>query len=119
MFGAQLNGQFGSQGTIVLLGDLASIAGAGTTQSGATAITTVNTLVTSGSNGSGVRLPVTPAVAACDRLHVGNQTAVNILVYPPTGGKICNSTANAPVMMPPNYAVDFFCIDGTNYTVVL
>ena len=120
MFGAQLNGQFGSQATIVLLGNLATaVSAAGTTQGTATALSAVNNFVTTAAQGSGVLLPVTPAVGAGDRLHVANQTSNNFWVYPPSGGKLGNNTANRGAMLGPNKAADFLCIDGTNWSAIL
>lgn len=119
MLGSQLNGQFGSQATIVLLGDQATVTAAGTTLATATALTAVNNIVTTASANQGVRLPVTPTVSSNDRLHVANQTTVNVWVYPPSGGAIGANTANRGAMLAPNKAADFFCIDGTNYTAIL
>lgn len=118
--GSQLNAQVGSQAALAILGDLASaVSAAGTSQSGATALTTVNSIVTTASAGQGVRLPLTPTVSANDRLHVANHTAVNLLVYPPSGGKLGTASANVPAALGPGKCADFFCIDGTNYTAVL
>ncbi len=118
-FGSQLNSVLGSQGALAVLGELASVAAAGTTQGTATALTTVNTIVTTVASGSGVRLPVTPVVSANDRLHVANHGANTLAVYPPTSGKLSNNTANVPAMIAVNKCADFFCIDGTNYTALL
>lgn len=115
MLGSQLNAALGTQGALAILGDMATISAAGTTQGTATLLAAVNNLVTTASQGQGVRLPLTPTVSANDRLFVANQTTVNIWVYPPSGGTMNNKAANIGLMLAPNSAAEFLCIDGTNY----
>ena len=116
-FGAQLNTCVGSEAALAILGDLStSVSAAGTNQSTATLLTTANSIVTTVAFGTGVRLPVT---GSCDRLHVANHGANTLAVYPPSGGKLSNSSVNVPALMAPNKCADFFCIDGTNYTALL
>lgn len=117
--GSQLNAAFGTQGAIAILGELASISAAGTTQATATAITTAIAIVTTTPFKGGVRLPVTPTVSASDRLHVANHGANDLNVYPPVGGKLSNNTANVPALIAQKKSADFVCIDGTNYTAML
>ena len=119
-FGSQLNATVGAQAALAILGDLTSAAtAAGTTQGTAYAITTVNTVFTTVAAGAGGILPVTPTVSANDRVHVANHGANTLAVYPPSGGKLSNRTANVPALISPNKCADFFCIDGTNYSAVL
>lgn len=118
--GAQLNAALGNQGALCVLGSLdTAVTAAGTTQATATALTAASSIVTTVAFKSGVRLPVTPTVGAADRLHVANHGANDLFVYPPTGGKLSNNTANVPAMVARNKCADFFCIDGTNYTAFL
>lgn len=118
-FGSQLNSAIGSQGALAVLGNLATVSAAGTTQAAATALTAVNNIVTTVASGSGVRLPITPTVSANDRLHVANHGANALAAYPPVGGKLSNNAANVPAMIAVNKCADFICIDGTNYTALL
>lgn len=118
-FGSQLNNALGETAALAILGDLASLSAAGTTQATATAITTANAVVGTVGAGSGVRLPVTPTVSAKDRLHVANHGLNMLAVYPPSGGKLGTASANVPAMIAPGKSADFMCIDGTNYTALL
>lgn len=119
-FGSQLNATLGTQAALAVLGELsAGVSAGGTTQAGATLLSTANSIVTTVAAGSGVRLPVTPTVSANDRLHVANHGANTLAVYPPSGGKLSNRTANVPALIAPNKCADFFCIDGTNYSALL
>lgn len=117
--GSQLNAALGSQGALAVLGDLASISAAGTNQATATAVTAVNTIVTSVGAGTGVRLPKTPTVSANDRLHVANHGASTLAVYPPSGGQLSSNAANVPALISTKKCADFLCIDGTNYSAML
>lgn len=118
--GSQLNAQLDAGPTIAILGELsASVSAAGTSQGTATLLTTANNVVTTVGAGSGVRLPVTPTVSKNDRLHVANHGANTLAVYPPVGGKFGTASTNVPAMIAPGKCADFFCIDGTNYTVLL
>lgn len=118
--GSQLNAQLDSAAALAVLGDIsAAVTAAGTSQSTATLLTAANNVITTATQGQGVRLPLTPTVSACDRLHVANNTAVNVWVYPGSGGAIGGNTTNRGAMLAPNKAADFFCIDGTNWTAIL
>lgn len=117
--GSQLNAALGTQGALAVLGELATVAAAGTTQGTATALTAVNNIVTTVAAGSGVKLPVTPTVSANDRLHVANHGANTLAVYPPSGGSLSSNTANVPALISTKKCADFLCIDGTNYSAML
>ena len=117
--GSQLAQWFGTPRALVLLGEQATISAAGTTQGTAQAITTANAIVTTVGAGTGVILPVTPAVSANDRIHVANNGANALACYPPSGGKFGTASVNAPALIAPGKAADFYCIDGTNWTAIL
>lgn len=117
--GSQLSQWFGFQRALVILGDQATLAAAGTTQGTATAVTTANTIVTPVAAGAGVVLPGATVAGAGDRLHVSNEGANTLACYPPSGGKFGTAAANAPAMIAPGKAADFYCKDGTNYTAIL
>jgi len=117
--GAQLNQWFGAQRTAVLLGEQATISGAGTNQSTATPITTANAIVATVAAGTGVVLPGASVVGISDRIHVLNKGANTLACYPPSGGAFGTAAANVPAMIAPGKAADFYCIDGTNYSALL
>ena len=117
--GSQLSQWFGFQRALVILGDQATLAAAGTTQGTAAAITTANAIVTPVAAGAGVVLPGATVAGAGDRIHVANHGANTLACYPPSGGRLSNNTANVPAMIAPNKCADFYCIDGTNYTANL
>jgi Flp pilus assembly secretin CpaC len=118
--GSQLNATVGDQAALAILGELSTaVSAAGTTQATATLLTTATSIVTTVAAGSGVRLPVTPTVSAGDRLHVANHGALTLSVYPPTGGKLSNNTANVPALVAPKKSADFLCLNGTDYSVML
>lgn len=114
MFARELQSTFGGSRVGALLGSMATtFTAAGTTQAAAAAITTVFTLVTTATEGQGAILPASMSVS--DQCTVANGTAVDVYVYPPVGGKINNGTANIPMMLAPQAAIDFTCVDGTNW----
>jgi hypothetical protein len=119
-FGSQINAALGSQPALAILGGLTSGAtAAGTTQGTAYVITTAHTVFTSVAFKSGAILPATPTVSANDRLHVANHGSASLAVYPPSGGKLSNNTANVPAWIAPGKCADFLCLDGTNYSALL
>ena len=85
---------------------------AGTTQATATAISTAHTYITTASEGNGAILP---ASNVSDELTVCNSTAVDVYVYPVTGYKLNGATLNQPLMLSPNKAAKFLCVDGNNF----
>lgn len=118
-FGSQINAALGAQAALVIGGDVGTYSGAGTTQGTATAITTPIAIFTTTGFGTGGILPVTPTVSANDRVHAANHGENTLAIYPPSGGKLSNKTANMPAMIPPNKCADFVCIDGTNWSALL
>jgi hypothetical protein len=120
VFGSQLNAAFGSQPALAILGDIStSLSGAGTGQSTATPITVSIAIFTTVNAGTGALLPVTPTVSACDRLHVANHGINTLAVYPPSGGKLSNRSANVPALVAPNKCAEFVCLNGTDYSAFL
>jgi hypothetical protein len=116
MFAREIQSTFGGARISALLGSMAqTFTAAGTAQGSAASITTVFTLVTTATEGQGAILPASMSVS--DQCTVANGTAVDIYVYPPTGGKLNNGTANIPIMIAPQQALDFTCVDGTNWIV--
>lgn len=114
MFAREIQSTFSGSRVGALLGSMSqTFTAAGTTQATATQITTVFTLITTATEGQGGILP--SGLGVSDQLTVANGTTVDVYVYPPTGGKINNSTANIPICLPPNTAIDFTCVDGTNF----
>lgn len=76
-----------------------SIAGVGTAQAGAAALTgTVNTLTTAG----GATAFIMPAHNAGRTVEAYNTTATAALIYPPTGAAIDGGSANASVSIAQN-----------------
>lgn len=90
-----------------------TVTAAGTTQATATALTTVFNVVTTATEGQGVILP--GSMTASDDGMIANNTSVDIYCYPPVGYKINGAATNAPMMIGPNRAIQFVCIDGNNY----
>ena len=90
----------------------ATFTAAGTTQATATAITCVNTNITTGSDGQGALLPA--SMQAGDTGKICNTLSVNILVYPTSGGQINGKTANNPVVLGANQAMTFTYVTGSN-----
>ncbi len=114
MFAREIQSSMSGSRVLGLLGSMAqTFTVAGTTQATAANITTVFTLVTTATEGQGGILPASMSVS--DQCTVANGTTVDIYIYPPTGGKINNSTANIPICIPPNSAIDFTCVDGTSW----
>jgi len=91
-----------------LRGEYDTVAAAGSTQSDATPMPAYTVMVTSGTGG--VVLPpmnVTEEAIVCNGL-----SGADVYVYPRSGGKLNNATADLPVVVPINRAVRFRAIDG-------
>jgi hypothetical protein len=117
--GLQLNSWFGFQRALAILGEQATLSGAGTTQGTATQITTANAVFATVAVGTGGVLPVSPAVSANYRIHVANNGVNTLAIYPPSGGKLGSASVNVPALIAPGKCADFYCVDGTNYTALL
>lgn len=96
-------------------------AGAGTSsQANATLLPmTSNHVVSTGASNSGVILPpgtgTTQGMVAGDYMTVVNYTGNTLIVYPPTGGKLNNGSANSGVSLTNGKVAQFTCIDGTSF----
>ena len=71
------------------------------------------TIFTTAASNSGARLPSTST--AGDVFFIANQGSNTMLVYPPSGGKINNGTADASVNLTTKKCGLWVSIDGTNY----
>lgn len=78
----------------VVAGTASVTAGTTQTQAGATALTGMQNLVTTGNANDGVILPKAGNGAV---IAIVNLSANALKVYPPTGGKLNGGTANASV----------------------
>jgi len=102
-----------------------SLTAAGSTQATAYAMSTddwqIFTTVASGTGAilaPGTGTAPTP-YSAGDEMMVTNHGANTLLVYPPTGGKIANGSANAGFSVGSTKSAFFQCIDGTNWAAYL
>mgnify|MGYP003652797440 FL=1 len=90
----------------------ATISAAGTTQSGATAMTTTYNVVTVALGNAGVRLPDT---AAGLEILILNDTANNIKIYPNTSESIDGGAANAAVDLSPGTSLKLVGVSATKW----
>ena len=93
---------------MALRGEYAEIAAAGTTQADATPMPSYTVMVSSGSGG--VVLP--PLNRNEEAIVCNGVSTIDLSVYPRSGGKLNNATADLPVVVPANRAVRFRAIDG-------
>ena len=99
-------------------GVLASVTAAGTTAGTATAITGSQIQVTSASTATGIILPATPTLTRFFFIRnlIASTAALN--VYPPTGGRINNLAANAPIVVPAGESILALCqVQTTGATI--
>jgi len=94
-------------------GEYAAIAAAGTTQATAAEMPAYMVMVTSGAGG--VILP--PLNRDEEAVVCNGLSDSNINVYPRSGGKINNSTADLAVELPSNKAARFRAIDGAGNVI--
>ena len=100
------------------LGGYAAItAGTTQTQAGATAITTGIAFVTTGNASDGVILPA--GVAQGDSVIVVNSSAAALNVYPQSGGKINNGSADAAKALAANMSGLYVSLGSENWAAVL
>lgn len=98
-----------------LKGEYAAIAAAGTTQATATEMPAYTVMVTSGSGGV-----MLPPLNKDEEAVVCNGIATDeIKVYPRSGGKLNNATADLHINVPPNAAVRFRATDGGGNVIVI
>ena len=91
----------------------ATIAAAGSNQSTATAITTDNVFVTSGTGGV-----VLPSALQGREISVTNDTVSAIYVYPATGQTIENSSTNIPVLVPAYATLGLIAKSNSNWWTI-
>ena len=116
MFAREVLPTLGAVQAQALVGSMAqTFTVSGTTQATAASITTVNTFVTTATEGQGAILP--GSMNSSDMGRVCNSTSADIYLYPPVGYKLNGGTTNIPIMIAPNRTVTFVCVDGNNYMV--
>jgi hypothetical protein len=91
----------------------ATIAAAGSNQGTATAITTDNTYISSGTGGV-----VLPTAVVGREISITNNTASAINVYPASGASIENSTANTPTVLPAYATLGLAAKSTTNWWAI-
>jgi hypothetical protein len=94
----------------------ATVTAAGSDQSGATELTDDNSLITTATEGQGVKLP---ASFTAGDMYVVNGTSANVFVYPASGGKLNNAIANLPIDLPPQHGAIFKAISSTGDCLVI
>ena len=92
-------------------------AGTTQTQAGATALTGFINYVTTGTAADGVKLPADRT--AGDIVYVVNSSANSLNVYPKTGGKINNGSANAAKALVANMSGCYISLGSENWAAVL
>lgn len=92
-------------------------AGTTQTQAGATALTGFINYVTTGNASDGVKLPADRT--AGDIVYVVNSSGVALNVYPNTGGKINNGSANAAKALAANLSGCYISLGSENWGAVL
>ena len=96
-------------------GPYAEMSAAGTTQ--ATAAELVADKVTVTTVSAALAGVILPAGNRDDKVTIVNgQGTHTLFIYPRTGGKINNATANLPVELPPNKAAHFEGVNSLNWT---
>jgi hypothetical protein len=105
MFAASATDMMGvgfSAGQAALIGEtpVLNLAGVGTSQSGAAALTSSFTTVTTAASQTAFVLPSTWPLN--NAMTVYNNSATSALVFPPSGGAIDNGSANASVSIAQN-----------------
>lgn len=92
-------------------------AGTTQTQAGATALTGAVNFVTTGTAADGVMLPAERPVG--DVVYIVNSSAASLNVYPATGGKINNGSANATKALAANMSGAYISLGSENWGAVL
>ena len=96
-----------------------TLTASGSTHGTALAISDDVNIFTTVAASTGTILPGSTLVSAGDNILVVNYGANALTVYPPTGGKINNGSANAGVSVAANKNAEFVCINGTDYIGLL
>jgi len=97
---------------MALKGEYATIAAAGTTQATAAEMPSYMVMVTSATSAQGVILP--PLNKGEEAIVCNGVTDVEIFVYPRSGGKINNYSADAHIWLSANCAARFLAVDSLN-----
>lgn len=92
-------------------------AGTTQTQAGATALTGAINFVTTGNASDGVLLP--SGRTAGSVVYIVNSSAAALNVYPATGGKINNGSANAAKALAANMSGCYISLGSENWGAVL
>jgi hypothetical protein len=92
-------------------------AGTTQTQAGATALTGAINFVTTGNASDGVMLPSGRTVGSV--VYIVNSSSNALNVYPATGGKINNGTANAAKALAANMSGCYISLGSENWGAVL
>lgn len=92
-------------------------AGTTQTQAGATALTGAINYVTTGNASDGVMLP--SGRTAGSIVYIVNSSAAALNVYPATGGKINNGSANAAKALAANMSGAYISLGSENWGAVL
>ncbi len=92
---------------------ISTLAGVGTAQTGAAAITTDNTLATTAGGATAFVLPSTTSID--NEIWVTNSSATAALVFPPSGGTINAAAADASVSIAQNLARVFIRKSSTRW----
>lgn len=88
-----------------------------TSQANSYAIRAAVTQVTTNASGGGVRLP---AANKGDSFDIANwTTGNNLLLYPPTGGKLNGGSANASLTIATAKSARAVCVNTVDYSVVV
>lgn len=88
----------------------ATVSAAGTTQSGATALTKTYNIVTTATADQGIKLP---SAATGKRVSVVNATSASIKIYPDTSETINSLSANVAKSLAAGATIDLVCTSGS------
>lgn len=94
-----------------------SVAAAGTTQATATPLAADHSLVTSATAGSAEGV-LMKAGNANEFVSVANGTSTSIKVYPPSGAKLNNQTADLPMVLPPGRTMWAVFLNAANISTI-
>lgn len=95
----------------------AATAGTTQTQAGATALNSAINYVTTGNASDGVKLPAGYGLG--EIVYIVNSSGVALNVYPNTGGKINNGSANAAKALAANLSGAYISLGEENWGAVL
>ena len=102
---------FAAAQTEAMVGNVSNIAGAGSTITDATQMTTSNVFITSGSGGA--KLPPNPLPG--DTVRVVNMSGSTISIYPSVGGAINGGSTDAAISQSTATAATFLAKTSTDW----